>query len=120
MHAADKTLHQSQLLAKCETRQSLFNFASIVAAADGVIISRGNLGLDVLPEKMALTQKHMVSICNIAGKPCYITRVVDTMIRTPRPTRCAVVVNLHCPCTSSTPIASPAQCGGDRHCQCRA
>lgn len=80
-------LTSTKLLAKCETRQSLFNFSQIVSYADGVIISRGNLGLDVLPEKMALTQKRMVSICNIAGKPCYITRVVDTMIRTPRPTR---------------------------------
>lgn len=37
-----------QVVAKCETRQALFNFRSIVTAADAIIISRGNLGLDVV------------------------------------------------------------------------
>lgn len=40
-----------------------------------------------VPEKMAMIQKAMVSTCAILGKPSIITRVVDTMIRTPRPTR---------------------------------
>ncbi len=77
-----------QLMAKCETRQSLFNFQSIAQAADAIIMSRGNLGLDVLPEKMALVQKSVISNCNLMGKPVLITRVVDTMVNTPRPTRC--------------------------------
>lgn len=76
-----------QIIAKCETRQSLFNFRPLVDAADAIIISRGNLGLDVVPEKMAMVQKAMVSTCAILGKTSIITRVVDTMIRTPRPTR---------------------------------
>jgi pyruvate kinase len=52
-------------------------------------MSRGNLGLDVLPEKMALVQKAMINNANIIGKPVLITRVVDTMVSAPRPTRCA-------------------------------
>ena len=40
-----------------------------------------------VPEKMAMIQKAMISTCAILGKPSIITRVVDTMIRTPRPTR---------------------------------
>jgi pyruvate kinase len=55
--------------------------------SDAVIMSRGNLGLDVLPEKMALIQKAIINECNVIGKPVLITRVVDTMINTPRPTR---------------------------------
>ena len=78
----------AQIIAKCETRQSLFNFKSIASAADGIILSRGNLGLDVLPEKMALVQKSVISNCNLIGKPVLITRVVDTMCIAPRPTRC--------------------------------
>ncbi|KAL4425448.1 hypothetical protein ABPG75_009464 [Micractinium tetrahymenae] len=78
---------QTKVIAKCETRQSLFNFRALVDAADAIIISRGNLGLDVVPEKMAMIQKAMISTCAILGKPSIITRVVDTMIRTPRPTR---------------------------------
>jgi pyruvate kinase len=74
-------------MAKLETRQALFNFQSIAAAADGIVISRGNLGLDVPPEKMALVQKSIISDSNLIGKPVIITRVVDTMCTAPRPTR---------------------------------
>lgn len=77
----------TKLIAKCETRQSLFNFKSIAQEADAIMLSRGNLGLDVLPEKMALVQKHVIQQCNMLGKPAIVTRVVDTMISSPRPTR---------------------------------
>ena len=70
-----------------ENCAALYNFASIATAADGLILSRGNLGLDVAPEKMALVQKSVVSRCNLLGKPVIITRVVDTMATAPRPTR---------------------------------
>ena len=54
-----------QILAKMESRVSLFNFQAIAVASDGIIMSRGNLGLDVVPEKMALIQKSIISNCNI-------------------------------------------------------
>ena len=82
-----------QVLAKLETRQSLFAFRHITQEADGIIMSRGNLGLDVLAEKMALVQKALVQTCNVMGKPCIITRVVDTMVTAPRPTRQATLVH---------------------------
>lgn len=58
-----KDPHALQILAKLEARQSLFAFKDIAAASDGVIMSRGNLGLDVVPEKMALIQKVHISGC---------------------------------------------------------
>ena len=79
-----------QLIAKCETRQSLFNFKAIAQEADAIMLSRGNLGLDVLPEKMALVQKHVIQQCNMLGKPAIVTRVVDTMVSSPRPTRYSI------------------------------
>ena len=79
-----------QVVAKCETRQALHNFQAIAQASDGVVLSRGNLGLDLLPEKMALVQKAVCAACNVLGKPVLITRVVDTMITAPRPTRCGM------------------------------
>jgi hypothetical protein len=45
-----------------ETRTGLLNFQSILSEADGIIISRGNLGLDVEPEKMALVQKTLIQV----------------------------------------------------------
>lgn len=50
-------------------------------------LCRGNIGLDVAPEKMALVQKQLISNCNLLGKPVLITRVVDSMVTNPRPTR---------------------------------
>ncbi|GIL75743.1 hypothetical protein Vretimale_15284 [Volvox reticuliferus] len=80
-------MSNTKILAKLESRQSLLNFQGILNEADGIIISRGNLGLDCVPEKMALVQKTLVQACNLVGKPVLMTRVVDTMINTPRPTR---------------------------------
>lgn len=80
-------LANTKIMAKLESRQSLLNFKGILNEADGIIISRGNLGLDCLPEKMALVQKTLIQSCNLVGKPVLITRVVDTMAVSPRPTR---------------------------------
>lgn len=72
-----------------ENQAALYNFPSIAMAADGIVLSRGNLGLDVAPEKMARVQKSVINKCNLLGKPVVITRVVDTMATAPRPTRSA-------------------------------
>ena len=75
------------VIAKVERLNALLNIDSIVEASDGVILSRGNLGLDMPAEKVFLTQKMVLFKCNAAGKPAVVTRVVDTMTDTPRPTR---------------------------------
>lgn len=66
----------TKILAKIETRQSLLEFRHILKYADGIILSRGNMGLDIPPEKMCLVQKTIISACNMVGKPAFITRVV--------------------------------------------
>ena len=73
--------------AQVENQQALANFEAIAAVADGLVLSRGNLGLDVLPEKTAIVQKAATTACNLIGKPVIITRVVDTMVTAPRCTR---------------------------------
>ncbi len=93
------SLEQTKILAKVENQAALYNFAGIATAADGVIISRGNMGLDVAPEKMARVQKEVISKCNLLGKPVIITRVVDTMATAPRPTR--YIKARHCLLTRS-------------------
>jgi len=77
----------TKIIAKIETKYALTRFKDILNYADGIMISRANLGLDVPAEKIALIQKNVVSWCNMIGKPCVITRVCDTMIGAPRPTR---------------------------------
>lgn len=77
-----------QVLAKLETGKALFEFNPIIEQADGIVLSRGNLSLDVRPEKFALIQKAIVSKCNIAGKPVLVTRMLDSMMQVPNAARC--------------------------------
>lgn len=80
-------LNQTQIFAKIENVEGLQHFDEILKEADGIILSRGNLGIDLPPEKVFLFQKAAMHKCNLAGKAAVVTRVVDTMTETPRPTR---------------------------------
>lgn len=82
-----QNLHEAQIFAKIETVEGLKHFDEILQEADGVIVARGNLGLDLPPEKVFLFQKSAVHKCNMVGKPAIITRVVDSMTENLRPTR---------------------------------
>ncbi|GAA0156325.1 kinase [Lithospermum erythrorhizon] len=80
-------LSQTQIFAKIENEEGLIHFDEILQEADGIILSRGNLGIDLPPEKVFLFQKDAVHKCNMAGKPAVVTRVVDSMTDNLRPTR---------------------------------
>lgn len=80
-------LRETHIMAKVESRAGLMNIQEIVDAADGIILSRGNLGIDLPPEKVFLVQKLVVGKCADKGKPVVITRVMDSMVDAPRPTR---------------------------------
>jgi len=80
-------LRQTQIFAKIENCEGLAHFDEILKEADGIILSRGNLGIDLPPEKVFLFQKVALQKCNAAGKPSIVTRVVDSMVDSPRPTR---------------------------------
>ncbi|KAI3725299.1 hypothetical protein L1987_65083 [Smallanthus sonchifolius] len=80
-------LSQTQIFAKIENVEGLTHFDEILQEADGIILSRGNLGIDLPPEKVFLFQKAALYKCNMAGKPAVLTRVVDSMTDNLRPTR---------------------------------
>ncbi|KAI3746301.1 hypothetical protein L6452_08728 [Arctium lappa] len=80
-------LSQTQIFAKIENIEGLTHFDEILQEADGIILSRGNLGIDLPPEKVFLFQKAALYKCNMAGKPAVVTRVVDSMTDNLRPTR---------------------------------
>ncbi|KAL1553167.1 pyruvate kinase [Salvia divinorum] len=80
-------LSQTQIFAKIENVEGLDNFDEILQEADGIILARGNLGIDLPPEKVFLYQKEAIHKCNVAGKPAVVTRVVDSMTDNLRPTR---------------------------------
>eukprot|EP00850_Spirogloea_muscicola_P006853 SM000033S12374 [mRNA] locus=s33:548322:551061:+ [translate_table: standard] len=80
-------LASTLIFAKIESAEGLAKFDEILEEADGIILGRGNLGIDVPPEKVVSLQKMALTKCCMVGKPGIITRVVDTMTDTPRPTR---------------------------------
>ncbi|EPS64144.1 hypothetical protein M569_10635, partial [Genlisea aurea] len=80
-------LKQAQIFAKIENVEGLLHFDEILLEADGIILARGNLGIDLPPEKVFLYQKEVLRKCNTAGKPAVVTRFVDSMTENLRPTR---------------------------------
>ena len=77
-----------KVLAKIETRQAVDNIEEIVDSVDGVMVARGDLGVEIPTEDVPLVQKKIIEMCRVRGKVVIVaTQMLDSMIRNPRPTR---------------------------------
>ena len=76
------------LMSKIEKPAALNELSDIIAASDGIMVARGDLGVELLPEHLPGWQKTIISKCRLVGKPVVVaTQMLESMIDAPAPTR---------------------------------
>ena len=80
--------NKPRVIAKIETAKALDEIDSIISASDGIMVARGDLGVELKPEEVPIVQKNLIKKCNLAYKPVITaTQMLESMIQNPVPTR---------------------------------
>jgi pyruvate kinase len=89
--ALDKAGHPAKMMAKIEKPEAVKNLREIIRASNGIMVARGDLGVEMPIEQLPMTQKDIIHLCMQYARPVIVaTQMMDSMINNPSPTRAEV------------------------------